>query len=377
MQILSAVDAISPAFERMKLVMFSPFRKGRTWKLGITGYLSFAGTIFLPFSLIYALIALMFRDKIPPVGVYIIIAAALTLTALYVFIFVLCSRLQFAFFDIVLNRGEFVAPAWRKYGPQSWRWTSVKIIAGTIVTLLLAWPIMAGVQHMIRIAPALSTMSAEPGQPPPPQLFEFIIAFYGMYFAFFAVFGIYYLVAAILSSFMVPTMALEDASVKDSFRRFIGFVRRETAQFFLYIIVRFGLGLVGYMGVTMAFQLVLILVFLISGVVLGAIGLLLHVVGVPNTPLFVLGGILFFLIYMGSTIYIFGLGLGAYFTFFEAHTLYFLGGRYPKLGELLEKSTPPPPPPAYWPPNLMQAAYPPPGYPSPAYPPPSDPQESH
>src|ERR1700753_460799 len=104
MQILSAVDAISPAFERMKLVLYSPFRKGRTWKLSVTGYLAAAGTIFLPFTLIYGLIGWMFRDKIPPVGVTIIVAATLVLTALYVFIFVLCSRLQFAFFDIVLNR---------------------------------------------------------------------------------------------------------------------------------------------------------------------------------------------------------------------------------------------------------------------------------
>ena len=52
MPILSALDAISPAFARTKLVLFSPFRKGRTWKLAATAYLATAGAVFLPFPLI-------------------------------------------------------------------------------------------------------------------------------------------------------------------------------------------------------------------------------------------------------------------------------------------------------------------------------------
>jgi hypothetical protein len=41
-------------------------------------------------------------------------------------------------------------------------------------------------------------------------------------------------------------------------------------------------------------------------------------------------------------------------TFLEAYTLYFLGGRYPMLGDLLTASTPPPPPP---PPAPVYPAY--------------------
>jgi hypothetical protein len=34
--------------------------------------------------------------------------------------------------------------------------------------------------------------------------------------------------------------------------------------------------------------------------------------------------------------------MGSLLTFFQAYALYFLGGRYPILGDLLDRSTPPP-----------------------------------
>ena len=38
MQILRASEAVSPAFARTRLLLFSPFRFGRTWKLCATAY---------------------------------------------------------------------------------------------------------------------------------------------------------------------------------------------------------------------------------------------------------------------------------------------------------------------------------------------------
>jgi hypothetical protein len=61
--------------------------------------------------------------------------------------------------------------------------------------------------------------------------------------------------------------------------------------------------------------------------------------------------------------------MGSLITFFQAYALYFLGGRYPLLGDLLDRSTPPP---AY----AFAAAFPPsppPYQPPPPEPPPSQP----
>jgi hypothetical protein len=53
------------------------------------------------------------------------------------------------------------------------------------------------------------------------------------------------------------------------------------------------------------------------------------------------------------------LALGTGLTFMESYALYFLGGRYPMLGYLLDRSTPPPPvysyspPPSYYAPPVI------------------------
>ena len=53
MRILSATEAVSPAVERTKLVLFTPFRVGRSWKLAMTGYLGYASVLYLPVPLIW------------------------------------------------------------------------------------------------------------------------------------------------------------------------------------------------------------------------------------------------------------------------------------------------------------------------------------
>jgi hypothetical protein len=123
MQIYSALDALSPAFSRTKLVLFSPFRLGRTWKLGASAYLSVAGTVFVPFPLLlFGFVPLLRQASVPAGVVPIMTAAVIMATLVNLVVFYLCSRLRFAFFDIVLHRGAFVTPAWRKYGGASLRW---------------------------------------------------------------------------------------------------------------------------------------------------------------------------------------------------------------------------------------------------------------
>ena len=343
MQILSATEAISPAFARTKLILYSPFRVGRTWKLSATAYLSIVGTMFLPFTLIYAAVGLVI-PALPHVFRVLIVAVSLALTAIYIVMFWLCGRLKFAFFDIVLNRGEFVAPAWRKYGERARQWTLTKMLLGSVFTLALAIPAYAVFRTFISALPALqaqmSAMDKNSGFPP--GMANFMAAFYGAYFVATFVVAAYFIAISTISSFVVPTMALENASVGDAFRRFTAFARRETKQLAAFVGVRIGLAIVGYIATTLAYEIVLFLLMAVAAIVCGVIGLLLHLAGVPMTVLLVLGVIviIFFVFIVNG--YLLLLALGPFFTFFEAHTLYFLGGRYPLLGELLDRSTPAP-----------------------------------
>ena len=168
MRILSATECISPAIERTKLVLFSPFRKGRTWKLCATSYVSTMGTMFLPFPLVY-LAFVPFVYKVAGTGAAVAVAIGILLfTALFIWLFYLCSRLQFAWFDMLANRGEFVAPAWRKYGPQSLPWTNLKLALGAAITLVTAVPIVAFVRRLIPLFRSIP-LTPQPGQPRHPS----------------------------------------------------------------------------------------------------------------------------------------------------------------------------------------------------------------
>ena len=361
MRPLSATECISPAVERTKLMLFTPFRIGRTWKLCITAYLCRIGTLFFPFPLIYLAFLPAVRSAGGTLGVTLLCITVLLLTALFVYVFHLCSRLQFAYFDMVLNRGEFVAPAWRKYGPQSLSWTGLKILIGSALTLICAAPTVAYVRHVIPVFRSLPAMT--PGQPPPPQLMAAIVSLYVGYFAILLIFGFFFLISSLLSDFIVPSLALEDTGIKEAFRRMSVLIRNEPGEFALYTLIKTVLGVVAYMCAIIAWEIAFTLCTLILAGIAGLIGYLLHLAGIPSMILIVLA-IALGILWYGFSLYTTMFPIGVVLTFLDAYALYFLGGRYPMLGGLLDRSTPPPS-------NAYVAAFPlyrPPYYPAPPAP---------
>jgi hypothetical protein len=353
MRPLSATECISPAIARTKLILFTPFRTGRTWKLSATAYVCRMGTIFFPFPLIYLFFLPAAKAAGGTLAVTAVLATVLVFTAFFLWIFYLCSRLQFAYFDIVLNRGEFVAPAWRKYGRQTLPWTGLKALLGVIATLACALPLAAYIRHIIPLFHAMQTI--KPGQPPPMQLIGAIYAGYGI---LILVFGSLYLFSSLLTDFILPSLALEDTGLAEAFRRMFELIRREPGEFAIYTLLKVVLGLAAYLGVTMAWQIAIFLCTMVVGIVVFLIGFLLHLAGVSTVILTIVGIFLAIVWYLFVS-YSLMFPLGAVLTYCDAYALYFLGGRYPMLGDLLDRSTPPP---SY----AYPAAYP---YPPPYYPP--------
>jgi hypothetical protein len=359
MRPLSATECITPAIERTKLVLFSPFRMGRTWKLSATSYVCIMGTMFFPFPLVYLAFG-PFAYKAWGTGVAVaVVAGDLLFTALFTWLFYLCSRLQFAWFDMLANRGEFVAPAWRKYGPQSRPWTNLKLALGAAVTLVTSVPIIAFVRRLFPFFRSLP-LTQQPGQAPSPELIHAIFVIYASYGLLMLFFGLVFLIFSLLANFIVPSLALENTSLKEAFRRMAELIRREPGEFALFVLLKAALGVAGYMGATIVWEIVFLLATLIVGAVVLLFGFLLHLVGVPSVVLTVLGVIVGIAWYLGSMVYTLLLAIGLVFTFLDAYALYFLGGRYPMLGDLLDQSTPPPPTPAAYPFPASYLSYPPP-----------------
>jgi len=362
MQILSALDAISPAFSRTKLILFSPFRKGRSWKLAVTAYLSVVGTMFIPYFLIGLFFIPMARDAGGSTAVAILVGVSLGATLIYLVLFYLCSRLGFAFFDIALNRGEFVAPAWRKYGSQSFKWTAFKVVLGTVTMGIIALPLAAWTRHMIM---AFSALQLKPGQQPPPELIAAIFASYAAFFLIYLGFGILFLINSLLGNFIVPSLALENTTLTEAFQRLGKLIRNEPGQFTLYAVMKVVLAVTGYVAQMLVFYIVLFIVIIVFALIGLAAGSLLHVLGVSMPVLEIIGAALAVPIYIFLVFYLMFLAIGTVVTFMESYSLYFLGGRYPMLGDLLDRSTPPrpvypypPPPPSYYAPPVIHPPQP-------------------
>ena len=353
MQPLNAIDAISPAIARTRLVLFSPFRVGRSWKLAITGYLAFTATFFLPFPLFYLSYALRAQRAGHAQIASLVIAAVAVLLLLFLLFFYVCARLEFVFFEIVLRREQFVAPAWRRYAAQTWPWIAVKLVLGAVVAILFGAPLLALIHHGL----FSSMMLMKPGQPPPPDFFINLLKFE---FVAFGVFGFLFLVGSLLTDFVLPSLALEDTSLAEAFRRFFGLLRREPAQVAGYIGMKVLLAAGGYIGQMVIYYATLILVLIALAIVFVLGYIVLHLLHVPVAVMLVLAAVVGITVYFISIFYVLFLLMGTVLTFLQAYALYFLGGRYPLVGLALEASTPPPPLPAGWYTPPPQGYWPPP-----------------
>jgi hypothetical protein len=342
MRILSATEAVSPAIARMRLMLFRPFRYGRSWKLAATGYLGGVATYFLPFPLIYLFFIPFVRTQGAPAFVIpLIIAGVAALMLLYLVVFYLCSRLRFAFFDIVLNRGEFVAPAWRKYGAQSRKWVLFKIALGTAFFALLAIPCVPLIKGLIT---TFSNIHLEQGQQQPAAFTQAVFSGYAAFFVLYFAIILFALFSSLLADFVVPSLALENTTLAEAFSRVGRLVRNEPGAVCLYALIKIAIFLVGGMAFTILFYIVILAVVLVAFLIGFLAYFLLHLLHVPQSVVTVLA------IISGASLYIFTifystfLGYGALYTITESYALYFLGGRYPMLGEILDHTTPPPEP---------------------------------
>jgi hypothetical protein len=351
MRPLSATECISPAIDRTKLLLFSPFRKGRSWKLCATSYLCFVGSIYFPFPLIFLAFIPMVRSA-GAIAIAALITVAVLGLALLTWVFHLCSHLQFVYFDMVANRSEFVRPSWRKFRGRVLPFTVLKMALGLGMTAIFATPLAALAPQIL---PIIKHMAARaPGQPPPP---EFLAIFYGSYAIFVLVFGLGMLVCGLLADFLVPSLALENTSLREAFHRMDALIRQEPGQFALYVLLKTVLGLVAYFAAIMLWEIAFFLVTFIVGGAVFVLGFLLHLAGVPTIALTVPGIFLAVVWYIFASIYVLAFAIGPVFTWMEAYAIYFLGGRYPMLGDMLDLSTPPPVAPAFHP---YAPAYPPP-----------------
>jgi hypothetical protein len=338
MRPLSATEAISPAIERAKDILTRPFRWRTFLKLAavaffaeIGGGYSGGGGNSSSSSTTHS--SSMFAAALKPEMVAILVIVGVLFLIVGLILFYVSSRLQLVLVELVATRQTIITPMWRRYSGLTWRWIGLKLLY--FFTVLLLTLILAGPFLFYAARGGFSSFH--------PSLFTILLLIVGGLCLLLVLVVIYLL----LRDFVVPYFALEDLSISDALERLRSLVAAEPGQVALYLVLRVVLGIAIAIAGEIAALLILLISLIPFAIVGGILWFALHSLGTAGTVILiacaVVGGLVLFCWMLCVGIALFG----PIFMFFQAYALYFLGGYYPLLGNLLE-----PPPPPYFPPVI-------------------------
>lgn len=329
MRPLSATECISPALQRARDLLARPFQVRTYLKLTALAFFAEIGSGSCNFSSPGNNKGL---HGLPPglIAFFVAFAVLLGIVALVIWLVMLyvTSRLQLVLVEVVATRQQYVSPFWRRQGPATWRWLGVKILyALTVfaVAAVMGAPfIYYAVRHRIFSSGGVAPIS-------------WILLVIALVLLLLLV-GV--AVYAVLRGLAVPAMALEGVSASEAIRRARFIVDTEPGQVALFVVLQ----LLLTVAMAIAAEILIVLTLLISLVPFALVGggawLALRHAGAMGTAILiglgVSGGIVFVCwmvcVAMGL--------LGPVSVFSQAYALYFLGGRYPLLGDLLDQTTP-------------------------------------
>jgi len=340
----SAWQAVSPAIERTKRYLFRPFRLGTYLKLCLVAVLTggggggggnFAnpgshssspshGSGTHPFPHI----------TFTPELIAVIIAAAVIVIVLSIFLSYLITRLRFAFFHCLIYQTKEIRPGWRLYREQAMRFFLLSLVVGLVflaVVAAIAVPFVLGFLHLYHSSQAGSEFN--------------ILGFLSLILPLIPVVLLVFLVAIavsiILVDFMLPHMALENASARGAWAAVRARIAAEKGAFLFYAFLRLVIPAAAMMCLFIALFIPLLIVVAIGAVVgvafhslfAGASGVSAFLL-ISLAAVFVLAVVAFFVLL--------GIGLtGPISICVRNYALLFYGGRYATLGNIL---LPPPPP---------------------------------
>ena len=327
MQLLSATQAISPAVERTRDLLFRPFQWGTFLKLcAVAVFTEGASSNFnnhtgSTHSHAYSGGGMPFNPAMIPLIAAIVLAAVVI--AIVVFYFVV--RLRFALFDCLIHQSRLIAPGWHRYRDQAFRFFELSIgvgivfVAAIVVTML---PFIKGFWHAYQ-------QSRMDGHFPSVELVALLLQFIPLILVF-ALAGV--CVDVVMRDFMLPHYALENASAGQAWIAVYDRVTREPGAFLLYALLRVILPVVAIVALTIALIIPGLIVF-------GGLGLMmagLHAAASNGSgPLaWLFMGIVGFVMLVLAVFATICVG-GPLSIAIRNYALMFYGGRYPALGSIL------------------------------------------
>ncbi len=346
---ISAVDAITPAFEHARQQLVRPFRASQWAKLALVGLLagemSSGGGGCNPgsFQIPRPNTSQRFLESglagINPaltaslIAVLIVTGFVLLILFLYV-----NSVMRFVLFDSVVTRECRIWPSWtRRQGPgrRLFVW-QILLALVSIVCFTILVGIPAGFAFLVGWL-----------RDPKEHMIPLILGGMALFFVFLLFIVVQLVVHVMTKDFVVPQMALEEISAIEGWRRLWPQIKDEIGGYAAYI----GMKTVMAIGAAIVLGVVSAIVFLLLLIPIGGLGALAVIGGMAAgltwnlytiTLAVVAGTILIF-----ALLYVMSLVSVPAVVFFPAYSLYFFAARYPVLDALLHPAPPPvaPPPP--------------------------------
>ncbi len=340
MRAISAADAISPAVQRTKEFLFRPFTWGTFLKLGLVALIteglgsnlrssthgggapssSHGPMIHSPLDL-------------PPGWIAAIAAIALTAIVVAVVLFYLVTRLRFAFFHCLVHNTKEIRPGWRLYSSQAMRFFWLNLAVGLCYLLLvglIAIPFAAGFWRLFHETP--------PGGSPNIVMMLSLILPALPIILLLAVTAV--ALDIILRDWMLPHIALEDATAGEAWGSVWARIKAEKRQFFVYALLRVILPTIA----SIAAFMVLLIPGLVLAAAVAAVELGIHSGFANSTGAATVAGVLlqvfFGLVALGFALLASICLGGPLSTGLREYALLFYGGRYQVLGNLLYPPSP-------------------------------------
>jgi hypothetical protein len=334
MRPLSATDAIGPAWNHTTRLVLAP----RNWRLALK---ICAVAVFAQVGGCNS----SFHNPghqaphLPPAWIAALVGLALLIGVisliLWLVFFYLGSRLQFVLFELVLRSDSTIAPIWRRYGRATWHWMALKVLF-VLAALACLTPIL--IPMIIHFIHGLGPGFHEGSLHNPARFIMTIIGFIGALFFILLAIGIGY---TLLRDFGLPSMALESTPMSVTVGRVWSLFRAEPGQVILYLLMRFLLNMAGAICAYIA----LVLSAVIALIPFGGAGVLAWVSlrhsGIAGHAVMVAAWAVLGLILTALVVIAAIMLFGYITTFLQAYALYFLGGRYPLVGQYLEPFLPP------------------------------------
>jgi hypothetical protein len=345
---ISAVDAISPAFEHARQQLTRPFRASQWAKLGLVGLLAGEmssgsggcnpGSFQMPHPhSSQRFLEAGFPAINPMLTASLIAVLAVAGFVLLIFFIYVNSVMRFVLFDSVVAKECRIWRSWsRRQGP-GWRFFVWQILLTlfSIVCLTILVGIPAGFAFLVGWL-----------KDPKEHMIPLILGGMALFFVFLLFVVVQLVVHVMTKDFVVPQMALEEIGAIEGWRRLWPQIKGEKGGYAAYI----GMKIVLAIGAAIILGVVSAIVILLFLIPVGGLGALAVIAGMTagltwNLYTITLAAVvvtiaIFCLLYVISLISVPAV------VFFPAYSIYFFASRYLPLNALIHPAPPPVLPPS-------------------------------